>query len=386
MIHVVYGAPCAGKSTYVREHRARGEPVYDYDRLVAAFTMQKMYARTENPIDYLNALRAWFVGQATNGVAWLICSWFADGCLVSELLDGQEHDAILIEASRDECEARARGDPQRADYLDEQLANIERWFAAHGGDDMANELILSGEVCSNDDAAFLRSWGLSAFSPDDVRAAITAAKNKPLKLRLNSYGGDAMAAKEIYAALAGYAGGVEIIVESIAASAASTIAMAGACRMHSGALMMLHCASTQTEGNAEDHEKAVKMLDAVDRSIAQIYADKSGKALDEVLAWMSAETWLTAEEALAYGLIDEVIHADGSAHDTDDACSKRKKSAKNMLNNHQRIVALARTHVDEDPTPPVEDEADEPADDTPPADGLLPEQYYTDMAAALAAE
>ena len=154
-----------------------------------------------------------------------------------------------------------------------------------------------------------------------IASALAQAGGRDVTLRLNSPGGDAFAGIAISNLLRGYSGTVTAIVDGLAASAASVIAM-GADRllMGRGAQLMIHRASNLAilMGNAEqlraqlaEAEKMVDKLDKLDASMAEIYAAKSGLATDETMALMAKETYMSAKQAVASKM------ADGLAEDKD---------------------------------------------------------------------
>lgn len=129
-------------------------------------------------------------------------------------------------------------------------------------------------------------------------------------VRISSGGGDVYAGIDIMNALKNYDGGeVTVIVESLAASAASFIAVGGADRvlMRASSELMIHRAWTWAEGNADEVAKTLKDLERQDTKLANIYAAKAGGTVEDWLAAMSDETWYTADEAVAAGLADGVI-------------------------------------------------------------------------------
>ncbi len=96
-------------------------------------------------------------------------------------------------------------------------------------------------------------------------------------IRLNSGGGIATEGAAIHSALAAHTGRKTIVVEGIAASAASVIAMAGdEIVMALGALMMVHDPSGFTFGTVSDHEASVRSLTALATAMAAIYSDRTG--------------------------------------------------------------------------------------------------------------
>lgn len=146
-------------------------------------------------------------------------------------------------------------------------------------------------------------------------------------VRISSGGGDVYAGVDIMNALKNHPGEVTVIVESLAASAASFIAVGGADRVlaRESSELMLHRAWTFTDGNADDVRKTLADLERQDVKLANIYAGKAGGSVDDWLAVMSAETWYTAEEALAAGLVDEIIAAPAKAAPAPPVAMARKR-------------------------------------------------------------
>lgn len=130
-------------------------------------------------------------------------------------------------------------------------------------------------------------------------------------VRVNSGGGDVYEGLAIMNAMRAHPGEVLVIVEGLAASAASFIAVGGGtrvvCRPH--AELMIHEAWAMADGNAADMTKAAGDLDRVSANLASIYADRAGGGPDVWRQRMQEETWFSAEEALAAGLVDAVEDA-----------------------------------------------------------------------------
>lgn len=145
-------------------------------------------------------------------------------------------------------------------------------------------------------------------------------------VRISSGGGDVYEGIDIMTALKNHDGKVTVIVESLAASAASFIAVGGADRvlMRPSSELMIHRAWTLTEGNADDARKTLADLERQDNKLAAIYAAKAGGEIHDWLEAMSAETWYTAEEAVAAGLADAVIQEKSEAPAPAAALAKRR--------------------------------------------------------------
>lgn len=145
-------------------------------------------------------------------------------------------------------------------------------------------------------------------------------------VRISSGGGDVYEGIDIMNALKGHDGEVTVIVESLAASAASFIAVGGADRvlMRGSSELMIHRAWTFADGNADDVRKTLDDLERQDNKLAAIYAGKAGGELQDWLDAMSAETWYTAEEAVAAGLADGIVAEKSSAPAPSASLAKRR--------------------------------------------------------------
>lgn len=161
------------------------------------------------------------------------------------------------------------------------------------GEDSAT-LILHGDV----------GWEIL---PGAVAAALKNAAGKKLIISINSYGGDAFAGFAIHNMLARHDGRKTVVVEGVAASAASIIAMSGDdIVMPDNAFMMVHPAQGVSIGDADTARELADLLDNISNAARRIYAQRTGLPEAEVEALMAAETWLTAEQALAKGFATQV--------------------------------------------------------------------------------
>ena len=149
-------------------------------------------------------------------------------------------------------------------------------------------------------------WG-DEITPQDFRDELYA-EDGDLTLWINSPGGNVFAAAEIYTMIRDYPHNVTVKIASIAASAASVIAMAGnTVQMSPTALLMIHDPSTIAFGNAKDMEKAIATLNEVKESIINAYAAKTGLSRSRISKLMSDETWINAKKAVELGFADEIL-------------------------------------------------------------------------------
>jgi ATP-dependent protease ClpP protease subunit/phage head maturation protease len=136
---------------------------------------------------------------------------------------------------------------------------------------------------------------------------IEAMNTPTIGVRINSPGGSVFDAIAIYNALNHHPARILVWVDSIAASAASVIAMAGdEIVMMPGSQMMIHDASATEDGNSEDHRKLGVFLDRQSDNIADIYRMRAGGDLEKWRNLMLEETWAFAHEACDLGLADRV--------------------------------------------------------------------------------
>ena len=161
-----------------------------------------------------------------------------------------------------------------------------------------NEILMYGEI----------GWEVTAAG---VVAELKAAAGEPVTVRISSGGGDVYEGIAIVNALRGYQGEITVVIESLAASAASFIAAGCGGRVvaRPNAEVMTHRAWTMQMGNSDDLAKTIGDLERQDTKLAAIYADKTGGSAEEWLDRMAAETWFTAQEALDVGLVDAIEDA-----------------------------------------------------------------------------
>lgn len=171
---------------------------------------------------------------------------------------------------------------------------------------MMTKIPIKGVVASNDDGAIYDWLGMDYASPRQVENALST-DGESVEVDIASGGGSVAAASEIYTMLKAYSGKVVVNIQGLAASAASVIAMAGdEINMSPTAQMMIHKASMLTAGNADDLNHDSKVLDVTDQSIVNAYEAKTGLKRDDILQMMANETWMSAQDALDKGFVDNI--------------------------------------------------------------------------------
>jgi ATP-dependent Clp endopeptidase proteolytic subunit ClpP len=183
--------------------------------------------------------------------------------------------------------------------------NSKPWYEIVNAASGQAEMLLYGFIGpydAIDDKAFVRDFGA------------LASKNKEITLRLNSGGGSVFAGIPIYNALVASTATVNIVVEGMAASMASILlqgASAGRRRMYKNARVMVHKPSGGAFGSAKKMRDSANLMDSLEETLADIYVEKTGQDADTVKGWLieGVDRWFTAKEALAAGLIDEIVDA-----------------------------------------------------------------------------
>jgi ATP-dependent protease ClpP protease subunit len=148
------------------------------------------------------------------------------------------------------------------------------------------------------------SWGITAASFMEELKTVDAPE---LRLSVNSPGGDAFDGLAIHNALRSHRARVIVQVDSLAASIASVIAMAGdRVIMSPHSQLMIHDAATVAQGNPEELREMADFLDRQSDNIAAVYQERAGGTVKQWRARMVQETWYFADEAVEAGLADEV--------------------------------------------------------------------------------
>lgn len=150
-------------------------------------------------------------------------------------------------------------------------------------------------------------------------------KGRNINVKINTEGGSVGDALAMHNALKERGDCVTCTVTGYALSSGSIVALGGArCHMPKASIMMIHEPWTMTMGDKEDHDKASKMLETHGDTIAGIYADKTGKSMEECRALMKDETWMSGEDAEEEGFADP--------HDPDEDEETEARSRVETLN------------------------------------------------------
>lgn len=172
------------------------------------------------------------------------------------------------------------------------------------------EINIRGDIISNDDKWFYDWLEWDSTCPNDVANAIKAKPDgERLTVLINSGGGSVFAGSEIYTLLHGR-DDVDIVIQSLAGSAASVIAMANHSEISPVAMIMIHNVSMfGAAGDYHDMQKNAEILKRMNEALAAAYVEKTGKTEDEILKLMDRETWLTANQAVEMGFVDALTES-----------------------------------------------------------------------------
>lgn len=170
-------------------------------------------------------------------------------------------------------------------------------------------------------------------------ARIADIRNSEIRVNIRSTGGDVNDAILIYEALRATGAKVVTCCYGYTASAATIVAQAASegCRLVApSSLYLIHNSICATEGNAEELKVEVEMLQQTDRRLAEIYAARSGRSVEDIAMLMSENggrgRWLSPEEAIAAGLVD------GTTEEV------ANKSAETLVEKTKRgVMALLRS-------------------------------------------
>jgi len=163
-------------------------------------------------------------------------------------------------------------------------------------DGAAADLLIDGPI---------GGWG-GVDSADVVTQLRAVPPNKPVRVFLNSPGGNVFDGLALYNALR-QRPRVEVHVTGLAASIASVIAVGGATlAMAEASMLMIHEPHAGVLGTADDMRKMAELLDQTAGLLADVYVRKTGAERRQVRDWMAAETWFTARQAFDAHLADVV--------------------------------------------------------------------------------
>lgn len=248
------------------------------------------------------------------------------------------------------------------------------WKIVNDADQDA-ELLIYGEIVDE------QGWQSNVTAPKQVADFIAGLKGKPLTVRINSGGGSVFAAHAIYNLIRAYEGKTTAVVDGLAASAASIIAIAAdTVIMPKNAMMMIHDPMIYLDGahNVSELQDYIEALQPIKASIIAAYTSRSHISAEKLADMMAHTTWMTADECVEKGFADAIVGAvhpvlDGNClvvnhirHDIKPDDTKQikqkleespmgkqdEKDIKDIFMKFANMLGL--TVADKEPAPPVE--------------------------------
>lgn len=181
--------------------------------------------------------------------------------------------------------------------------------------------------------------GYGDVTAQDIVTRLLEAEQtyRKIDVRINSVGGEVDTGIAIFNALRQSKADITIYIDCIAASTASFIAACGrTVKMSRYARMMLHRPSGGAWGDASHLKSYISQLEQIEEVLCRIYAERTGRTVEDIRsAYMDGEDhWLTADEALSLGFVDEIY---------DDA---REVSFTDALSPHERCERYTACYLE----------------------------------------
>ena len=219
-------------------------------------------------------------------------------------------------------------------------------------------------------------WGRTAKELISELQAIDG-EGLEVEIRLNSPGGDVFEGVAISTAIGRMKARTVAVVDGIAASMASLVAVScDAVKMPANTMMMIHRPWTVAIGEAGDLRATADVLDKMEEQFVAAYAAKADRTLgaeregaEDFAALVAAETWLTADECVALGLADEILEPVRIAACVRPDLAKRFANAEAVepFLIEEEATAEADEAAEDEPTEAVEEVLAEPVAEEPAA-------------------
>lgn len=150
-------------------------------------------------------------------------------------------------------------------------------------------------------------WTGGGITAKNFQKELSDIKASQIDLHINSPGGVVFDGITIYNLIKQHPANVTTYIDGLAASIASVIALAGdKVVMAANALYMVHNPTGLAMGTATDMRSLADVLDKIAGTMVGTYVGKTGKPEGDIKAMLDAETWMTADEAMEHGFIDEI--------------------------------------------------------------------------------
>lgn len=202
-----------------------------------------------------------------------------------------------------------------------------------------------------DDGSFFGHAEQSETSAEFLRQRLAEfPKAEEIHVYINSYGGSVFEGTAIYNQLKRHSAHKIVHIDGFACSIASVIAMAGdEIIMPRNALMMIHNMWMVASGTSAELRKAADDLDVINTAGRAAYLERAGEKLDEdrLAEMMDSETWLTAEQCIAYGLADRYAENDADMSHATEVLQQANLNLSQRIDFQRSLAAQLRQLVSE---------------------------------------
>lgn len=150
---------------------------------------------------------------------------------------------------------------------------------------------------------FTDGWTLERFKNE-----LANVQGGQVQIDIKSTGGDVFEAFAIYDAIRAIKARVTVRIIGASASAATIIAAAGdKVLITENSRYLVHEAQTFVQGSKDQLADSLELLESIDNQILDIYVKRTGKDRNVLAELMKKEKYMTAQEALEWGFVDEII-------------------------------------------------------------------------------
>ena len=240
----------------------------------------------------------------------------------------------------------------------------QMWELKQSAQADALDLFIYGDI--EDITIDWTSWSIiqSENSAKYFKEALAAHPDvKQINVFVNSQGGYVLEAMAIRNQLKRHSANVTGVVDGFACSAASFI-LTGCdeVKMYSNTMQMVHNMWSMAVGNSKELHKAANDLEIIMTGNRKAYLEKAGAKLTEakLMELLDAESWLTAEQCLEYGLADEIIAEEVDLTKAKQMLQKVNTTIEQQLSYNKAMAAQLRELAE----PPKETAKEEKTEET----------------------
>lgn len=192
------------------------------------------------------------------------------------------------------------------------------------------------------------SWFFEGNTDKKIKRVLDElGTQKEIDVVINSNGGDVFQGIAIGNILKSNKAKINIVINGLAASAASIIAMAGdTVKIYNNAQLMIHRASTYGEGNVDEFRTIADQLESIDKSVKASYKKRFTGSDEELQNLLVKETFMDAETAKNYGLVDEIIDAEEfQIEPNEEDLEEEAATIAEQVNNQRELKFAAFTNA-----------------------------------------